>query len=107
MIDEYINQILPKEMELVTSVPGIKKITCSHLLAHIGNHQRFDPNHDGQGANRVSAFFGFGLIEYSSGPRKSKGGISKCGNSGCRGLDRKSTRLNSSHTDISRMPSSA
>ena len=30
-----------------------------------------------------------------------------CGFAGCRGIDRKSTRLNSSHNNQSRMPSSA
>ena len=41
---------------------------------------------DGKGAKRVSSFVGFGIREYSSGPRSSKGRISKRGDGKLRGF---------------------
>ena len=86
LLDEYTSDKFPAEIQVLQSVPGISQITASQLLAVVGDHHRFDPKHDGRGSKRLSAFAGFGVREYSSGPRKLKSGISKRGNSRLRGL---------------------
>lgn len=69
-ISEFVDDTFRNEIQLLKSVPGINDLTAFHTLAIIGNHERFDPEHDGDGSKRVSSFVGYGLREYSSGYRK-------------------------------------
>jgi len=86
LLDEYVGDVFANQNELLQSVPGIGRITAFHTLAILGDHKRFDPEGDGKGAKRVSSFVGFGIREYSSGPRSSKGRISKRGDGKLRGF---------------------
>ena len=85
-IDKLVDEAFADETRLLRSVPGIGKAIAIHAIAVIGNHQRFDPEHDGSGAKRLSSFVGYGIVEKSSGHRKIKSGISKRGNPRLRGL---------------------
>lgn len=85
MLDEYCAQF-EREIDLLTSVPGISKQTSLLYLAVVGDVKRFDTKNDGKGSSRVSSYLGFGLKEYSSGFKSYKLGISKRGNSRLRGL---------------------
>lgn len=85
-INEYVDDVFASELQLLKSVPGVSDLTAFYTLAVIGNHERFDPDHDGDEAKRVSSFVGYSLKEYSSGSRKVQGGISKRGNGKLRGL---------------------
>lgn len=86
LLGEYIDNTFPQEIDLLKSVPGIGNITACHMLAIMGNHKRFDPKNDGKGSKRISSFVGYGVIEYSSGPRTKRYGLTKRGDSKLRGL---------------------
>ena len=86
MRQKYIEETFPVEMQLISSVPGMGEITASLMLAVMGDPRRFDLENDGKGAKRVSSFVGFAVEEYSSGPRRSKFGLNKRGNSKLRGM---------------------
>ncbi len=86
LLDEYIDDTFPQEIELLKSVPGIGDITACHMLAIVGDHRRFDPENDGKGSKRVSSYAGYGVIEYSSGHRSKRYGLNKRGDSKLRGL---------------------
>ncbi len=86
LLDEYIDDTFPQEIELLKSVPGIGNITACHMLAIMGDHKRFDPENDGQGCKRFSSFTGYGVVEYSSGQRSKRYGLNKRGDPKLRGL---------------------
>jgi len=76
---------LQEKQQLLQTIPGVGDKTSLLLLAVLGDPKRFDPKSDGQGAQRVAAFVGFGIKEYSSGKLSFKKGISKRGNPRLRG----------------------
>ena len=79
---------------VLATMPGVGLVTIDVLLAELGDWERF-----GSG-DAVVAFAGLAPGVRESDGRRKDLKLTKAG-------DRKSTRLNSSHTDISRMPSSA
>lgn len=86
ILDEFVERNFSEKIQLLRSIPGFGKVTALRTLAILGDHDRFDVESDGKGAKRVSSFLGFGVREYSSGPRSIKGKISKRGDPRLRGL---------------------
>src|SRR3712207_9310441 len=74
---------------------GVNLIVAVTFVAEIGDLRRFES------PRQLMAYLGLVPSERSTGDTVRRGGITKAGNGRVRHLDRKSTRLNSSHANIS------
>ena len=81
LIKQMINlgEQLP-ELEIISSMPGIGKMTAAQLIGEVGDFTRFD------NANQLNAYFGIDLIRYQSGNYIRGDHINKRGNPIARGI---------------------